>query len=245
MTIPKKSLDERRPIGTFAVASGTSRPSKADSANRAGSGHGGSGRAPDVRDSPEPRTKNAPEDETDLMPRSVFCFQTLMRDNSHKETSRIMNALTTPPRYPRPRGKSQPSPVEQPRHVVPALHRPSRRRSPRSASAARSARRTFASPASVAIRSSINLASEAPKTVRHRASGKAVRGVDALSSTGVSPCSERAPNPMFYGRRGATSLRGFATSRKARAEGRPRATAGSFAAHPPGSAATPRPACRG
>jgi len=43
---------------------------------------------------PGRRTKNAPEDETDLMPRSVFCFQTLRRDNSHKETSRIMNALT-------------------------------------------------------------------------------------------------------------------------------------------------------
>ena len=53
--------------------------------------------APDVRDSPEPRTKNAPEDETDLMPRSVFCFQTLTRDNSHKETSRIMNSLASVP----------------------------------------------------------------------------------------------------------------------------------------------------
>jgi hypothetical protein len=31
------------------------------------------------------------------MPRSVFCFQSLKRDNSHKETSRIMNALTTLP----------------------------------------------------------------------------------------------------------------------------------------------------
>ena len=50
-----------------------------------------------MRDSPEPRTKNAPEDETDLMPRSVFCFHTLKRDNSHKETSRIMNALASLP----------------------------------------------------------------------------------------------------------------------------------------------------
>ena len=41
------------------------------------------------------RTKNAPEDETDLMPRSVFCFQNLLRDNSHKDTSRIMSTLTT------------------------------------------------------------------------------------------------------------------------------------------------------
>jgi hypothetical protein len=46
---------------------------------------------------PGRRTKNAPEDETDLMPRSVFCFQTLTRDNSHKETSRIMNALAALP----------------------------------------------------------------------------------------------------------------------------------------------------
>ena len=41
------------------------------------------------------RTKNAPEDETDLMLRSVFCFQSLTRDKSHKETSRIMNTLST------------------------------------------------------------------------------------------------------------------------------------------------------
>ena len=40
---------------------------------------------------PGRRTKNAPEDETDLMPRSVFCFHNLTRDNSHKETSRIMS----------------------------------------------------------------------------------------------------------------------------------------------------------
>ena len=31
------------------------------------------------------------------MPRSVFCFQNLKRDNSHKEKSRIMNALATLP----------------------------------------------------------------------------------------------------------------------------------------------------
>jgi hypothetical protein len=31
------------------------------------------------------------------MPRSVFCFHTLKRDNSHKETSRIMNALASLP----------------------------------------------------------------------------------------------------------------------------------------------------
>jgi len=58
---------------------------KVGSANRAGSGHGGSGTASDVRNPQGKRTKNAPEDETDLMPRSVFCFQNLLRDNSHKE----------------------------------------------------------------------------------------------------------------------------------------------------------------
>jgi hypothetical protein len=47
---------------------------QADSANRAGSGHGGSGETPDVRDSTEPRTKNAPEDETDLMQKVGFLF---------------------------------------------------------------------------------------------------------------------------------------------------------------------------
>jgi hypothetical protein len=61
-------------MGTFAGASGTSRPLEAGSANRAGSGHGGSGETPDVRDFSESRTSNAPEDETDLMPRSVFLF---------------------------------------------------------------------------------------------------------------------------------------------------------------------------
>src|SRR5688572_3632154 len=41
---------------------------------------------------PGRRTKNAPEDETDLMPRSVFCFQNLRRDKLLQRTSRIMNA---------------------------------------------------------------------------------------------------------------------------------------------------------
>ena len=31
------------------------------------------------------------------MPRSVFCLHTLARDNSHKDTSRIMNALASLP----------------------------------------------------------------------------------------------------------------------------------------------------
>ncbi len=48
---------------------------KAGSANRAGSGHGGSGESPDVRYSQESRTKNAPEDDNRPDARSVFCFQ--------------------------------------------------------------------------------------------------------------------------------------------------------------------------
>ena len=80
-----------------ADASGTSQPLKAGSANRAGSGHGGSGETPDVRHSKEGRTKNAPEDETDLMPRSVFCFQTLMREPANHRSSRIMTSLTKLP----------------------------------------------------------------------------------------------------------------------------------------------------
>jgi hypothetical protein len=46
-----------------------------------------------VRHSQEGRTKNAPEDETDLMPRSVFCFQTLMREPANHRSSRIMTPL--------------------------------------------------------------------------------------------------------------------------------------------------------
>jgi hypothetical protein len=93
----KKRLDGPAMIRTFAFASGTSWPSKAGSANRAGSGHGGSGplRDPDVRDSPEPRTSNAPEDETDLMPGRFFVF-TLKRDNSHPPPP-TMTALTSLP----------------------------------------------------------------------------------------------------------------------------------------------------
>jgi hypothetical protein len=81
----EKNLDDAAEIVTFYNASGTNWPSKVGSANRAGSSHGGSGTASDVRDPQGKRTKNAPEDETDLMPRSVFCFQNLLRDNSHKE----------------------------------------------------------------------------------------------------------------------------------------------------------------
>jgi hypothetical protein len=72
-------------------------PKKAGSANRAGSGHGGSGETPDVRHSKEGRTKNAPEDETDLMPRSVFCFPTLMREPANHRSSRIMTSLAKLP----------------------------------------------------------------------------------------------------------------------------------------------------
>lgn len=90
-------LDSPSCCPTFATASGTSRPSKAGSANRAGSGHGGSGGTPDVRHPQGGRTKNAPEDETDLMPQIGFLFSSLLRDNSQPEISRIMSAITKLP----------------------------------------------------------------------------------------------------------------------------------------------------
>lgn len=90
-------LDRGNSVYIVHRASGTSQPSKAGSANRAGSGHGGSGETPDVRLSKERRTKNAPEDETDLMPRSVFCFQTLTRDPANHRSSRIMTSLAKLP----------------------------------------------------------------------------------------------------------------------------------------------------
>jgi hypothetical protein len=90
-------LDSSASLSTFAIASGTSWPSKAGSANRAGSGHGGSGETPDVRHPQGGRTKNAPEDETDLMPQIGFLFSTLLRDNSNHEISRIMSAITKLP----------------------------------------------------------------------------------------------------------------------------------------------------
>ena len=93
----KKSLDGSFRIVTLPVASGTNQPSKAGSANRAGSGHGGSSESSDVRHPQGGRTKNAPEDGTDLMPRSVFCFQTLVRDRSKQPKSRIMSNLTKLP----------------------------------------------------------------------------------------------------------------------------------------------------
>ena len=55
-------------------ASGTRQLSRAGSANRAGSGHGGSGESPDVRSPKGRRTENAPEDEADLMPGRFFVF---------------------------------------------------------------------------------------------------------------------------------------------------------------------------
>ncbi len=48
-----------------------------------------------MRHSKEGRTKNAPEDETDLMPRSVFCF-TLLREVV-RHTSCIMSSLAKLP----------------------------------------------------------------------------------------------------------------------------------------------------
>ena len=93
----EKVLDRANSVYILILASGTSRPLKAGSANRAGSGHGGSGETPDVRLSKERRTKNAPEDETDLMPRSVFCFQPLMREPANHRPSRIMTSLAKLP----------------------------------------------------------------------------------------------------------------------------------------------------
>jgi len=49
-----------------------------------------------VRHSKEGRTKNAPEDETDLMPRSVFCF-TLLREVVRHTSSCIMSSLAKLP----------------------------------------------------------------------------------------------------------------------------------------------------
>ena len=50
-----------------------------------------------MRHSKEGRTKNAPEDDTDLMPRSVFCFQSLMREPANHRSSRIMTTLAKLP----------------------------------------------------------------------------------------------------------------------------------------------------
>ena len=51
----------------------------------------------DVRNPQGLRTKSAPEDETDLMPRSVFCFHPLMREPANHRSSRIMSNLTKLP----------------------------------------------------------------------------------------------------------------------------------------------------
>jgi hypothetical protein len=92
----KKRLDEASLIVTVPLASGTSQSSPTDSANRAGSGHGGSGETPDVRGPPGLRTSNAPEDETDLMLGSVFVFLPAARVLPQR-TSRNMNTISTVP----------------------------------------------------------------------------------------------------------------------------------------------------
>eukprot|EP01031_Cornospumella_fuschlensis_P013828 gene13828-16901_t len=72
-------------------------PQKAGSANRAGSGHGGSSESSDVRHPQGGRTKNAPEDETDLMPQIGFLFSHLLRDPPPPKKSRNMTTLTQLP----------------------------------------------------------------------------------------------------------------------------------------------------
>jgi hypothetical protein len=50
-----------------------------------------------VRHPQRRRTKNAPEDETDLMPQIGFLFSHLLRDHLPQRTSRNMNTVTTLP----------------------------------------------------------------------------------------------------------------------------------------------------
>ena len=70
---------------------------KAGSANRAGSGHGGSSESSDVRHPQGGRTKNAPEDETDLMPQIGFLFSPPAARPANHRPSRIMSNLTKLP----------------------------------------------------------------------------------------------------------------------------------------------------
>jgi hypothetical protein len=64
-------------------ASGTNRPSKAGSANRAGSGHGGSGESPDVRGR-KASNQNAPESDNRSDAQVGFLFSLLVRDPIRK-----------------------------------------------------------------------------------------------------------------------------------------------------------------
>jgi hypothetical protein len=65
-------------------ASGTNRPSKAGSANRAGSGHGGSGESPDVRGR-KASNQNAPENDDRSDAQIGLLFSALLRDSVKKE----------------------------------------------------------------------------------------------------------------------------------------------------------------
>jgi hypothetical protein len=82
-SIPKKTLDGRAPIFMIADASGTNRPSKAGSANRAGSGHGGSGESPDVRGRKAPN-RNAPESDDRPDAQVGLLLSALLRDSTPK-----------------------------------------------------------------------------------------------------------------------------------------------------------------
>jgi hypothetical protein len=75
-------------------ASGTNRPLKAGSANRAGSGHGGSGESPDVRSRKAPN-QTLPKASADLMPGSAFCFQPCCV-NSTETSTRTMTTILPP-----------------------------------------------------------------------------------------------------------------------------------------------------
>jgi hypothetical protein len=73
----------------IAGASGTNRPSKAGSANRAGSGHGGSGESPDVRGH-RASNQNAPENDDRSDAQIGLLFSALLRDSRPIIKSRTM-----------------------------------------------------------------------------------------------------------------------------------------------------------
>src|ERR1035441_8980747 len=120
---PACSSPNRAPNSIIYGASGTNRPSKAGSANRAGSGHGGSGESPDVRDHGV-SNPNAPESDDRPDAQVGLLLSALLRDpiqkkiTQHDHTNRT---LRDTPRH----GQSQPPSLEQPRDLVPALHRAS------------------------------------------------------------------------------------------------------------------------
>ena len=91
----QKNLDGRNPFSLLFDASGTNRPSKAGSANRAGSGHGGSGESPDVRDLAV-SNPNAPEDD-DRPDAQVGFFVFSPGASTNNEPIRIMSTTTAAP----------------------------------------------------------------------------------------------------------------------------------------------------